>query len=138
MLKPLDNHDLKFSSISLLHIIMFCGNVIAQVQEINPSEWKFESQRKEIAPVWYVDSTITYEGKPTLAITGGGKDYSNGHWYTVVNIEPGEYFQFQANFITSNVEESYRSILARIIWQGATGKNVGYPEYPVTFPVKIK
>jgi predicted amidohydrolase len=116
---------------------MFCG-VTAHGQMINPSEWKFESQRKEIAPAWYVDSMITYEGKPTLALEGGGKEYSNGHWYTVMNVEPNEYFQFQSNFITSNVEESNRSILARIIWQDATGKIVGVPEYPASFTVKTK
>ena len=70
-------------------------------QKIVASEWKFESQRKEIAPVWYVDSMITHEGKPTLALTGGGKEYSNGHWYSIVNVEPAKYFQFQANFIAS-------------------------------------
>ena len=137
MLKPVDSHNLKLmSSLSLLSVIMFCGIVTAQGQGINPSEWKFESQRKEIAPVWYVDTIITHKGKPTLALSGGGKEYSNGHWYTVVNIEPGEYFQFQANFITSNVEEFYRSILARIIWQDGSGKNIGYPEYPATLPEK--
>jgi predicted amidohydrolase len=137
MLKPFDNYNLKLmSSISLLLIIMFCGIVTAQGQAINPSEWKFESQRKEIAPIWYVDSIITHKGKPTLALSGGGKEYSNGHWYTVMNVEPDEYFQFEANFIATNVEEPTRNILARIIWQDVSGKNVGYAEYPVTFPDK--
>ena len=109
-------HNLKLVSfISLLFVLMFWMNVPVSGQEIPASEWKFESQRKEIAPVWYVDSKITYEGKPTLALTGGGKEYSNGDWYTIVSTEPGEYFQFQSNFISSNVEESNRSILARII-----------------------
>jgi predicted amidohydrolase len=139
MLKLLDNYNLKLiSSISLLSVIMFCGTATSHGQGIDPTEWKFESQRKEIAPVWYVDSIITHEGKPTLAITGGGKEYSNGHWYTVVNVEPEEYFQFQSNFITSNIEEFYRSVLARIIWQDAKGNKVGTPEYPASFPAETK
>src|SRR5258705_1896101 len=134
MLKPFDNYNLKLmSSISLLSVIMFCGIVTVQGQAINSSEWKFESQRKEIAPVWYVDSNISYKGKPTLVLSGGGKEYSNGHWYTVMNVEPDEYFQFEANFIATNVEEPTRNILARIIWQDVSGKNVGYAEYPTTF-----
>lgn len=138
-MKPLHIHNLKLaSSISLLFVFMFWMNVPASGQEIVASEWKFESQRKEIAPAWYVDSIITHEGKPTLALAGGGKEYSNGHWYTIMNVEPNEYFQFQANFISSNVEESNRSILARIIWQDATGKIVGVPEYPASFPAKTK
>jgi len=139
MLKPLNNRNLKLiSSISLLYIIMFCGTVTVQGQGISPSDWKFESQRKEIAPAWYVDSLITYKGNPTLTLTGGGKEYSNGHWYTVVKVEPGEYFQFQTNFIASNVEEPSRNILARIIWQNRSGQLTGYAEYPVTVLDKTK
>src|SRR6266496_739786 len=135
MLKLFDNYNLKLMSyISLLSTIMFCGIVTARCQVFNPSEWKFESQRKEIAPKWYIDSNITYKGQPTLVISGDGKDYANGHWYSVTNVEPGAYFQFQSNFLASNVEESNRDILARIIWQDVSGKSVGYPEYPLTFP----
>jgi hypothetical protein len=120
--------------ILLSFVSMFCICTSLSGQEIAASEWKFESQRKEIAPEWHVDSNMTYKGQPTLLITGGGKDYANGHWYTVTTVEPGEYFQFESNFITSNVEELNRNILARIIWRDASGKNVGYPEYPITFP----
>jgi len=125
-------HPLKFSFISL--VIITCCAIGAQAQDINPSEWKFQSQRKEIAPVGFIDSAVTYEGKPTLVLAGGGKEYSNGYWYTIVNTEPGEYFQFQSNFITTNIEESNRSVLARIIWQDDKGKRLGSPEYPASFP----
>ena len=67
---------------------MFCSVVIAEGQGIKPSEWSFESQRKEIAPKWYIDSSTTYNGQPTLAIAGGGKEYANGHWYHTMNVEP--------------------------------------------------
>jgi predicted amidohydrolase len=138
-MNSLQIHNLKLTSfISLFFVLMFWMNTPASGQEIPASGWKFESQRKEIAPVWYVDSMITYEGKPTLALTGGGKEYSDGHWYTIVSTEPGEYFQFQANFISSNVEESNRSILARIIWQDGTGKQIGTAEYPASFPAKTE
>jgi len=125
-------HNLKLSFISLL--IMSCSAACAQGQDINRSEWKLKSQRKEIAPLGFIDSAVTYEGKPTLVLAGGGKEYSNGYWYTTVNTEPGEYFQFHANFITTNIEESNRSVLARIIWQDETGKKIGTPEYPASFP----
>ena len=117
-----------------MYITLFCGTVTAQDNEIGPSEWKFESQRKEIAPVNFIDSAITYDEKPTLALAGGGKEYSNGHWYTIVKVQPGEFFQFRSNFIASNVEEPERSILARIIWQDKQGKKIGTPEYPSSFP----
>jgi predicted amidohydrolase len=131
----LDTFSLKVNPFILLSVVsMFCISISLSGQEIAVSEWKFESQRKEIAPEWHVDSNITYKGQPTLLIMGGGKDYANGHWYSVTRVEPGEYFQFESNFITSKVEELNRNILARVIWQDASGKNLGYPEYPATFP----
>src|SRR5437762_6602651 len=99
MLNPFDNYNLKLmSSISLLFAIMLCSIVTARCQVFNPSEWKFESQRKEIAPKWYIDSNVIYKGQPTLVIAGAGKEYANGHWYSITNVEPGQYFQFQSNF----------------------------------------
>jgi predicted amidohydrolase len=139
MPKPSNKYQLKLiSTIWLLSITLFCGTVSGQDHELDPSGWKLESQRKEITPVGFIDSTIKYDGKPTLALSGGGKEYSNGHWYTIVNVEPGQFFQFRSNFIVSNVEEPERSILARVIWQDSKGKRVGTPEYPASFPAKSK
>lgn len=136
MLKPFFKYHRTLLSFSLLLIL--CVSISAQIQDIKISAWRIESQRKEIAPFAFIDSVLTYEGKSTLALAGAGKEYSNGHWYTVVNTEPGEYYQFNSHFITSNVEEPNRSILARIIWQDATGKRIGTPEYPATFAAKTK
>ncbi len=136
MLKPFDNYDSRLiQSMSLMIVLMVCA-FTGECQQFNVSEWSFESQRKEITPKWYIDSSTTYKGQPTLAIEGAGKEYANGHWYHTMNVEPGEYFQFQTNFKVSNVDEPNRDILARIIWQDVSGKNIGYPEYPGTFPDK--
>ncbi len=37
------------------------------------AEWKFESQRPEIAPLSNLDKKVTFEGKPTLRLAGNGK-----------------------------------------------------------------
>jgi len=124
--------DLKLGLGNLLIFMMFCISIPGLGQEVSPSEWKFESQRNEIAPVSYIDDKTIFHGKPTLALSGGGKEYADGHWYTVVDVKPGEYFQFRAYFTTSNVEEPDRSILASILWQDGSGKQVGFQEYPLT------
>jgi predicted amidohydrolase len=135
----LDTCSLKVNPFILLSLVsMFCISVSLFGQEIVAAKWKFESQRKEIAPECYIDSSTTYKGQPTLAIAGAGKDYANGHWYSIINVKPGEYFQFESNFMASNVQESNRTILSRIIWQDASGGNIGYPEYPATSPDKTK
>jgi predicted amidohydrolase len=136
-IKPIFNSRI-ISSVSLLSVLMFFIKVPAACQQFSPSEWKFESQREAIAPVWYIDSKTSFRGNQTLALNGGGKQYADGHWYNKVNVEPGDYFKFQAYFKASKVEEPGRSILARILWQKESGESVGFTEYPVTLREKTK
>jgi predicted amidohydrolase len=95
-------------------------------------EWKFESQRAAIAPVSAIDKEVTFEGEPTLSLRGGGKDHAAGYWYKIVPAEAGTYYKFQTHFKSSAVDEPARSILARVVWQDASGKVVGFREYPAT------
>ena len=76
------------SFILLFYGIAFCTAAAIAQKSIGP-EWKFECQCNEIAPVSYIDEKITYDGKPTLVSTGGGKEYADGHWYCVMDVEPG-------------------------------------------------
>jgi predicted amidohydrolase len=96
------------------------------------SEWKFESQRDAISPRWYVDSKVKVASEPTLAISGGGKEYADGHWYRLVNVEPGRYYKFQTTYQSKNVEEPDRCVQARLIWLDTSGKQLGFTEYPGT------
>lgn len=78
-------------------------------------EWKFQSQRPEIAPASYVDSKITFGGKPTLVLAGDGKDYAAGCWSKTVDAQAGAYYTFRTHFKSSLVDEPARSILARVV-----------------------
>src|SRR5690349_9319996 len=101
---------------NILITVLACLCIAAQAQKSN-SEWKFECQRPEIAPVYAVDDKVMYDGKPTLTLKGGGKDYAAGYWYKVVSAEPGAYYHFQTFFKSSGVDEPDRSVLARVLWQ---------------------
>lgn len=128
--------QLKFpSSMAIFSLILF---FITPAAGQTSSEWKFESQRKEIAPVWSIDSKNTFNGQPTLMLSGGGKDFADGHWYKVIPVDRGEYFKFQGYFKSSKVEDTNRSILATIVWQNESGERVEYIEFPVTQPDKTK
>jgi predicted amidohydrolase len=122
----------------LLFYSLYVMNSAALCQHFNASEWKFESQREAIEPVWYVDSITLFNGNPTLAINGDGRSYVDGHWYEEVSIDPGNYFKFRAYFKDSAVNEPNRSILARLIWQNEKGEQVGYTEYPALLRDKTK
>lgn len=102
------------------------------------AEWKFESQRPEIAPASLVDQKITFGGAPTLALKGNGKDYAAGCWYKIVDAQPGAYYKFSTHFKSTKVDEPARSILARVIWKDIYGDVVGFREYPATLRSKAK
>jgi predicted amidohydrolase len=126
------------SAILFLCVLMFSINISGLCQQFSPSDWKFESQREAIAPVYYIDSKALFNGNQTLSLKGAGKEYADGHWYKKVNVEPEEYFKFKAYFSDSAVEEPGRSILARILWQKESGEQVGFTEYPAVLREKTK
>jgi len=123
------------SSMAIFYLIFF---FIASAAGQTPAEWKFESQRKEIAPVWSVDTKNTFNGQSTLMLGGGGKAYADGHWYNVIKVEPGAYFKFHGYFKSSKVDDTNRSILATIVWQNESGERVEFIEFPITQPGKNK
>jgi len=96
------------------------------------NNWHFECQRDEIAPLNHIDNENKFQGKPTLVLAGGGNKSANGHWYTVMDVGPGEYYLFKTYFLAKRVEEPNRSILACILWQDEKGKQIGRAEYPAT------
>lgn len=94
------------------------------------NDWKTESQRDELSPVTFVDAAVTYEGKPTLALKGGGKDHAAGSWYKVVAVQPGTWYNFKTWFKSAGVDEPDRSIIARVIWQDEKDAVLDFREYP--------
>jgi len=111
--------------------LLFSGTISSFGQE-GKSAWKFESQRQAISPQSYLDHKVTFDGRPSLAVKGGGKDHAAGYWYREVAAMPGTNYHFRTYFKSSLVDEPARSILARVIWLDASGKLVGFREYPAT------
>jgi predicted amidohydrolase len=112
--------------------IVSANNISNNTQDDNSDKWQFECKRDEIAPVHYIDEQLYFQGEPTLVLAGGGKHFANGYWYRVFDIKQYKYVQFIAHFLTQNVEEINRSVLARIRWLTGTGKQIGQAEYPAT------
>ncbi|MCK5277510.1 MAG: hypothetical protein KAK04_03215, partial [Cyclobacteriaceae bacterium] len=94
--------------------------------------WQFQSQREDIKPAHWVEQDVLFDGKPTLAISGDGKEYINGCWSYSYEITPGKYYEFITHFKPENVFQLNRSILAQIIWQSEDGKKVDFIEFPAT------
>ena len=105
-------------------------------EQMNPEGWRVESQRASIAPKSWIEEQIRFEGEPTLALAGDGKDFTNGCWTRTVEIQPESSLEFTTFFKQNNVEESHRSVLARLLWQDVHGKQLERAEYPATQPTQ--
>lgn len=71
------------------------------------ADWKFESQRPEIAPEYAVDKKVLFEGSPTLSLRGNGKAFAAGHWYTIAQAEPGTFYRFRTQRVAPWSCETY-------------------------------
>ena len=98
----------------------------------NPQQWQFQCQRAEIAPEHWLEEQRSFRGRPTLALSGNGKVIANGCWTATMTIEPHAPYQFTSFYSTENIAEPNRSVLARILWFDAEGKQVERAEYPRT------
>ena len=98
--------------------------------ETNYSLWQFQSQREEIAPTYWVEENVLFEGKPTLALSAQGKKYVNGSWAYIYDIAPNKYYEFITYFKPENVSQLDRTVLAQITWQSSDGKRIGFIEFP--------
>jgi predicted amidohydrolase len=100
--------------------------------ESNHTNWQFYSQRSEIAPAHKVDIDVKYQEMPTLALSGDGKDYTNGSWVLDKEVTAGKFYEFKTYFKYKNIDNLSRTVLTRIDWLGKDGKRVYNPEYPKT------
>lgn len=106
--------------------------------DFNPEEWKFTSQRDEIAPVHSRNNKETFRKKPVLTLAGGGKGYANGCWYTVKNVISEDFYRFKVFYKADQVEEPWRSVFASIVWMDENDRQIGMTEYPQTLDQKTK
>ena len=96
--------------------------------------WIFECPRSEVAPLYWEDSEVLYDGQPTLAMAGGGKDFSNGKWVQTVSVSPNTYYRFTTYFLAEDIQDLWQCVLSRITWQTSGGGDIGAHGSNVEFP----
>jgi len=122
-------------SIALLMLVSSCTND-KQSESLNKrsdsfnTEWKFQTQREEIASLHWVDEEIRFGERATLALSGDGKEYSIGCWCLEKDVVPDSFYEFQTHFQQKDINEPNRSVIARVDWLGKDGKRIHQPEYP--------
>ena len=100
--------------------------------ESDAEKWLFASQRDAIAPVHSKSNKGKIRGASTFTLAGGGKEYANGCWYTVRDVQPGKFYRFKVYYQSEQVEQPWRSVYASIVWMDVNEKKVGMTEFPKT------
>ena len=95
-----------------------------------------ESPRAELAPEFRVERAggATALQAYILVQAGRGDSAVDGRWLRSVPVKEGTYYQFAVEYQAKQVASPERSVLARVVWRDARGKQVEMPEYPVTSP----
>jgi len=96
--------------------------------------WTFQCPRSEVAPLYWVDSEVLYDGQPTLALAGGGRDYAIGKWVQTVSVSPNTNYQFTTYFRAEDVQDMWQCVLSQVYWQTSGGGDTGAHGSNVEFP----
>jgi predicted amidohydrolase len=101
-----------------------------------PDGWRTESPRAELAPEFRVERSggATPLHPYILVQAGRGNPSVDGRWIRSVPVKEGTFYQFAVEYQAKQVASPERSVLARVVWRDARGKQVEMPEYPVTSP----
>src|SRR5215207_432561 len=110
--------------------------------------WQKTAPREEIQPQFAFEPKAGRTGGPALLITADEREGLSGQWFKVVPVKGGMTYRFTAWHKAENVPTPRRSVVARVLWQDESGKQVAHdgpgvpdvlkgwksraePEYPV-------
>lgn len=124
-----------FFCIATVCIALDSVGVQADETSSAPDGWRTYAARPEIAPRFWVEQPKDGSASRTYHLGLAGRDEAiDGRWLRTGPVEAGKYHVFQAEYQARNVATPARSILARVLWLDAKGKQLGQAEYPFTSP----
>src|SRR4051794_19198494 len=116
---------------AILLTLLACG--ICRAADA-PDGWRPFAVRDEIAPKASVEPADSAGGSYLLALAGRGDASVDGRWQRTVPVSAGKFYDFRADYRAERVATPARSVLARVVWLDAAGKQVNQPEFPMTSP----
>ncbi|MCU0871911.1 MAG: sulfatase-like hydrolase/transferase [Pirellulaceae bacterium] len=99
-----------------------------------PEGWQPFAARDEIAPLWWIarpDAAANPDAY-LLGLAGRGDDWVDGRWQRRVAVSGDKHYRFSARYRGTNLAAPARSVLARVLWFDAAGKQLERAEYPAT------
>jgi predicted amidohydrolase len=91
--------------------------------------WEPYAVRAEIAPRSWAERDA--QGTLLLGLAGRGDDAVDGRWVREVPVVAGKTYGFAASWRAKGVASPSRSVLARLVFLGASGESMRPMEYPI-------
>jgi predicted amidohydrolase len=124
---------LKRPLLTFVVLVSACSGVAADEAGLAPDGWKREAVRAESAPrFWLHRSQGEASGDYELGLAGQGSEAVDGRWVRRQSVLAGKHYLFHAEVQARNVASPMRSVLARVLWLDARGKQIGEAEFPLT------
>src|SRR5687767_13075360 len=104
----------------LLFVLVAPAAAVSRIPDASGS--KSWSPRDEIAPQFSIEPPPASGGSPVLKITAR-KASDFGAWQnTLQGLRAGQVYRFSGRYRTAEVENTQRSVIARLAWLDAAGK----------------
>jgi len=89
-----------------------------------PAGWKHHSPREELRPAFEYSPTGGFNDGPRWVIRTDARDGLIGWWETMVPVEGGQAYRFEARRKCRDVADPRQSCYARVFWQDAAGGSI--------------
>ncbi|MCL4177428.1 MAG: carbon-nitrogen hydrolase family protein [Verrucomicrobia bacterium] len=108
----------------------FCA--AGQCPAASADDWTNAAPRPEIRPEFQRADTGGRSGHGALTIRADEREGLHGWWQKTLPVIAGQHYRFSAWHLTENVAVPRRSVLARVLWRDADGKEIPRREGVVT------
>ena len=105
----------------LLILVLFVLRLTAATA---PEGWGTASPRPEISPKFTYETKGGLDGQGVFVIRADNREGLDGCWTRTFPVQGGKYHHFEAFYRASKVAVPRRSVVARVMWQDASGRPV--------------
>jgi predicted amidohydrolase len=124
---------MKLSVISLsCFVLSFAASINAAESSHAPNGWTTAAPRDEIKPSFSYKPTGGIDGQAAFVIRTDRREGLDGCWTKTFPVTGGKHYRFEAFFRATNVALPRRSVVARLTWQDAAGRQVPSDEPTVS------
>lgn len=104
--------------------ILIAGSLGAADSSTMPAGWTTAAPRDEIKPQFACNAGAGLDGQDAMVIRADHREGLDGCWIKTFPVVGGKHYRFEAYYRAVNVAVPRRSVMARLQWLGAAGRQV--------------